>query len=433
MIIDYQSQLDYFRGRKVFLYPVLEDSRLHMVANKIIAFVLVDVENKQTYSISKEHPDGIYHHSNLDFLEESTVYCYDIAFFKQEGYDTTKFIDVQFQYYLKTNQACNFETPQILKHYARYFPKCEKSGVLVSLQKHEEIAFNLFREVFVEELQSGLAFYQSKLLNVFTAIEKNGLKIDEKSFTERFGETFSKRKDFCYTHYNFYTTTGRPSNRFGGINFAALNKEDDTRECFISRYGEDGTLVEIDFNSYHPRLIAAMLEYDFNGENVYEHLAKHFNQTQTPTQEQIGEAKELTFRQLYGGVQKQYMHVPFLNATNSLAYLLWKEANETGYIQSPISERKLILSNYQDINCYTLFNYYIQMFETETNVLILEKLLEQLVERKCLPILYTYDSILFDVHKTEIDYLLQHVLPTVIDQKQFPIKTKTGVNYRVLK
>ena len=47
-----------------------------------------------------------------------------------------------------------------------------------------------------------------------------------------------------YSEYNPYTTTGRPSNRFGGTNFAALNKTDGSREKYISRF-DGGMLVII--------------------------------------------------------------------------------------------------------------------------------------------------------------------------------------------
>ena len=52
-----------------------------------------------------------------------------------------------------------------------------------------------------------------------------------------------------YTQYNLFTSTGRPSNTFNGINYAALNKEDGSRNRFISRF-ENGMLVEFDFDAY---------------------------------------------------------------------------------------------------------------------------------------------------------------------------------------
>lgn len=428
MIVDNAHQLESLYGRKLFVYPVLQDSRRHRVSSEIVAVVVIDINTHETFSISKSHPDAVFKVESFDFLNKCSVHSYDTILFKYAGYDTSSFVDVQLQYYLRTNQSCNFETPTILNHYARFFTDCAILGSLVSLQKHESIAFNLYQKTYTEELQPGLEFYQHKLLDAFYNIERNGIAVDEINFNERFGKTFALENNKCYTQYNYYTTTGRPSNRFGGINFAAMNKEDGTRECFISQY-EDGELVEIDFNSYHPRLIASLVGYDFGSEDVYEHLAKHYHNTQTPTKSQILQAKEATFRQIYGGINKQYLHVPFFKAVNDLAYQLWNYAQEHGYIQSPISGRKLIISNYQDISLYTLFNYFIQMYETEFNVLMLEVILSKIKDKQSKAVLYTYDSVLFDVPNSERDYLLREVLPSAIDTSKFPIKTKAGINY----
>jgi hypothetical protein len=428
MIVDSVQQLESLYGRNFFVYPVLQDSRRHRVSSEIVAVVLIDLQTHQTFSVAKSHPDAVFQVEDYSFLNKCSVYSYDTILFKYAGYDTSRFVDAQLQYYLKTNQSCNFETPAILNHYARFFTDCAILGSLVSLPKHESIAYNLYERIYIPDLQPGLEFYQHKLLDSFFNIERSGIKVDQELFVNRFGKTFALEHSRCFTQYNYYTTTGRPSNRFGGINFAALNKEDGTRECFVSDH-KDGELVEIDFNSYHPRLIASLVGYDFGSEDVYEHLAKHYHNTQTPTKSQILQAKEATFRQIYGGINKQYLHVPFFKAVNDLAYQLWNYAQEHGYVQSPISGRKLILANYQDITLYTLFNYFIQMYETEFNVLMLEVILAKLSSKRSKAVLYTYDSVLFDVPDEERDYLLKEVLPSAIDVSKFPIKTKAGINY----
>ena len=427
MIIDSIQQLESLRDRSLFVYPVLQDSRRHRVESDIIALILIDTKTHETFSVSKNHPDGLFKVKDFTFLDYSKVYSYDTILFKYAGYETDQFVDVQMQYYLKTNKSCNFETPGIINHYARYLSDCGVLGSLVSLPKHESIAYSLFTRIFIEEPQPGLMFYQHRMVSSFYMIEKNGIQVNDSHFTERFGKSFSKVEGKSYTQYNYYTTTGRPSNRFDGINFAALNKEDGTRECFESRF-EDGQLFEIDFNAYHPRLIASLVGYDFGTDDVYEHLAKHYNDTQTPTKTQITSAKEATFRQIYGGISKQYMHVPFFKAASNLARSLWVYGNEHGYIESPISGRRLIIANYKDITEYTLFNYFIQMYETEFNVLMLQPILLGLIGRQTKPVLYTYDSILFDVPKHEVDYLLGTVIPKAIDVAKFPIKTKAGSN-----
>ena len=44
------------------------------------------------------------------------------------------------------------------------------------------------------------------------------------------------------------------NNRFGGINFEP--KSDGTRKKYISRYGDKGCMIEMDYDAYHLRLFA---------------------------------------------------------------------------------------------------------------------------------------------------------------------------------
>lgn len=426
MIIDNLQQIPNLKGKRVFLYPIMVDSRVHRSHNKIIGFVIIDVETDQAYTISNGHQEGLLSISNLDFLNECEIYCYDIIAFIYNGYDVSNFVDCGMQYYLYTNQGYEQDSPTLIQHYTRQFQNCFKINELIPLFKHEELAQKTFKEIYIKNKQPGWEFYQKDLLDVFHNIEKRGLKVDSTLFTDRFGFSLARREDTCYTQYNYYTITGRPSNRFGGINFAALNKEDNTRECFTNK---NGLLVEIDFNSYHPRLIASIIGYDFGEDNVYEHLAKSYHNTDKPTKEQITQAKEDTFRQLYGGIRKEYLHIPFFAKTNDLAQLFWEEADRKGYVESPISGRRLILSNYQDITCYTLFNYFFQMYETEHNVVLLKALFQEL-PKQIEPILYTYDSLLFDLPEDKLPQL-QEVLKKVIPQT-FPYKIKTGKSYKGL-
>jgi hypothetical protein len=103
------------------------------------------------------------------------------------------------------------------------------------------------------------------------------------------------------------------------------------------------------------------------------------------------------------------------------------------YIESPISGRRLVMANYQDITVYTLFNYFIQMYETESNVIVLTKIHELLEDKETKPILYTYDSILFEVKNQELDFLLETVIPKAIDIEKFPVKIKKGNSYGSLR
>ena len=111
---------------------------------------------------------------------------------------------------------------------------------------------------------------------------------------------------------------------------------------------------------------------------------------------------------------------------------IWKQMITYGYVDSLISGRRLLLSNYPDITEHTLFNYYIQMYETENNARILLLVLEYLKTYllKSVAILYTYDSVLFDIHPDELDTIANHLIPKCIDLDKFPVKIKKGLNYK---
>jgi len=433
VIIDNESQLNQIRNKDLLVYPIPEDDRLHPDHAKILAYAIYDLEDKQPYIISVSHPEGLYHIQNLDSFT-GMLYCAHIHLIQSNGQRRDNMVDYDLAHYLHTNTIYELPTEQTAQHYARAYPKCHKTNTLVSLLKLQERVMNLPRQQQLFAIPNGYDYYNVKLKQSFLKIQANGLHIDKELFTQTFGDTFGLVGERCYTQYNYYTVTGRPSNRFGGINYAALTKDDDTRECFVSRFGEDGILLELDFNAYHPHIIASLIGYDFMGESVYEHFAKLYHNTDNPTADQIEKAKEDTFRQLYGGIRRDYLSIPFFGATEELSKALWNQMQTEGYVKSPISGRMLLKTNYKDLTIHTLFNYFIQMTETELNASVLFKLFEyiQYNSLQSVPVLYTYDSILFDVHVSEFEQVINSMLPDCIDTAKFPIKTKKGINYAKL-
>jgi len=429
MIIDNVQQLETLRGRDVLLHPIPLDNRLHPSCTSIIAFGIIDVTTKESFIVSKAHPEGVFHVTDLNFLTQK-IYTTNRALLISNGFQEFDY-DLEMLHYLRTNKGYEVHQSPMVSLYNRTLSQCFKTNALIDLTKLEEQTTELYRNCFSLDHPDGLAFYSNTLKQSLIKIQQNGIKVDVDKFQEVFGNSFALNGDMCYTQYNFYTTTGRPSNRFGGINFAALPKEDSTRECFVSRF-EDGVLLELDFNSYHPRLIADIIGYNFGDADVYSHLAQHYHNTDQPTEAQIVQAKEDTFRQLYGGIRKEYLNIPFFQATNAFSKEIWKHMQEHGYVDSLISGRRLKIANYKDITEHTLFNYYIQMYETEKNAIVLKNILEYLQTYllRSVPILYTYDSILFDVCPDEIDAIINQLIPSCIDIDAFPIKLKKGLNYK---
>jgi hypothetical protein len=75
-----------------------------------------------------------------------------------------------------------------------------------------------------------------------------------------------------------------------------------------------------------------------------------------------------------------------------------------------------------------LFNYYLQSVETEVSVQKLNQVQKILSEYQTCMILYTYDSILFDVPVTEAKEILPKI-KNILEAGNFPVKVKVGGIY----
>jgi len=254
-------------------------------------------------------------------------------------------------------------------------------------------------------------------------------------FTDVFGEeqTRNIKNGLVYSEYNLLTSTGRPSNRFGGVNYAALNKNDGSRNCFVSRYGNDGMLVMMDYNAFHPRLIAHLSNFHIDAsENPYAYLAKYYFNKSILGDEDIAVSKGFTFTQIYGGIDKKWLHIPYFSKVQEYIDHRWKFFQENGYIETPKYGRKIKSCHIQDPTPNKLFNYILQAFETEMAVDVLGELITYLDGKKTIPILYTYDSILFDAHRDDKMVLIKRI-KTIMEQGKFPVKVYVGKNYGDMK
>ena len=111
---------------------------------------------------------------------------------------------------------------------------------------------------------------------------------------------------------------------------------------------------------------------------------------------------------------------------------LWDELNRKGFIEAPISGRRIYKNKIDSVNPEKLFNYLIQLHETEKNCLVLVKIQEFLKKYETVLVLYTYDSFLFDVSvKDGRDFFLE--LKYIIEYGKFPTATKIGNNYGKMK
>jgi hypothetical protein len=231
---------------------------------------------------------------------------------------------------------------------------------------------------------------------------------------------YSIKNNTIYSQYNVDTTTKRPSNSFNSINFAALPK-DKSRQTFIST---NGRLIDIDIDSYHPTLIAKQIGYDFGDESIHDHMAQMYGVDYKTS-------KELTFKQLYGGIFDQYKNLEFFSKTQTLIDTLWEQFNTKGYIECPISNHRFYKNELPNMGPQKLFNYWVQNLETSQNILLLKEILLILKSHNSKLILYTYDAFLFDISKDE-SKLLEEICE-VFTKNNLKFKIKYGTNYYDLK
>jgi hypothetical protein len=238
------------------------------------------------------------------------------------------------------------------------------------------------------------------------------------------GQGLYTKDGYEYTQYNPYTTTGRPSNRYGGINYAALNKEDGSRERFISRFPK-GKLIEMDFDAYHLRLIADVLDYELPDGSIHEYLGRQYFNKQKLTKKEYNESKEISFRILYGGVPKEFLQIEFFAKVDKLIKELWRQFNTEKYIPTYLFKRPMYKHVLNNMTPQKLFNYYIQSLETESNISILSEIYKVMQKYRSKLVLYTYDSFLFDFDLSDKEIFINDVINSI----KFPVKVKHGYNY----
>ena len=367
----------------------------------------------QEFIIPYNHGETLKGHK-INLLSDTTKYTYDKKLLDQI-IDIGKTVDVNLLNYINTNEPLSLEQLNTNAHdFLNMIHHKEKNiNDVIPVMKHLEYCrkvASLLRDTVEQYDISDIMSYQNILSNL-SSIERAGLQTT---------------KGMVYSQYNVYTATGRPSNRFGGLNFAALNKKDGSRKQFISRF-KNGVLVEMDYDAYHLRLIADRIGYSFPKGSVHQHMAELYGVD-------YQEAKNLSFQYLYGYIPDDIKRDnEYFSKVSDYINIVWDEYKTKEFIVSDIYNKKIYRKNLQDMNPNKLFNYMIQLMETENNMRILEELLPRINEFKSRLVLYNYDSFLFDFNIDDgLEYLSQ--VKNILEQDgKYPVKVAWGLNYHEMK
>ena len=330
------------------------------------------------------------------------------------------YTDIQHQTPLQTQH-----TTQAHAWYYRKFPHT-KVNKMIPIGKHLERCEAKLRAILDCFANETNEYFDKILLPVLHELEKNALKFNDK-FDDYFtlkNKKFSIKENHIYGWYNPYTTTGRPVNNFNGINFVGLKHDNGERDCFEP---DNDFFVEMDYDGYHPRLIGDIVGYRFHG-NVHNELAQIYFKSKEITPQQYKESKTLTFKQIYGGIDKKNLHHEFFRKTQNFIDIIWEAFNKNGYID--VGSYRIKKDDHPKIHSQKLFNYYIQATETETNIRKIQVIQDYLKDKKTKLVLYIYDAFIFDVSKQDGKQTLLD-LENILSEK-FPIKVKSGRHYGAL-
>ena len=417
MIVENKKQLKeflkYYKSEDSIILPISCDNSKH-TANTKLSLLYVQLLSGNEFILPFNHSETI--NIELPNLESDTKkYTYDRKklnhFIKLDNV-----IDVNLIHYMATNVPLSIEEIDTNAHNffnMRYYKK-ENINTIIPVLKHLEKCrkiSQLLKDTIIKHNQTVNMSYNNEVLDNLTYIESNGLQTTT---------------GLVYSEYNVFTSTGRPSNRFGGTNFAALNKTDGSRKPYVSRF-KNGVLVEMDFDAYHLRLIADKVDYEFPEGSVHEHMAKFYGCD-------YEEAKRKSFHYLYGGIPIEIVQLnPFFSKVYDFVNDLWKVYNSEEFIISDIYNRRIYKNNLSDMNPNKLFNYTIQLMETENNMKVLTKLIPEIKDDRSKLVLYSYDSFLFDFNMEDGLEYLEKVKNLLEQNGKFPVKVSWGLNYHEMK
>lgn len=425
-IVETEEQLSrlYCGGKECYINIIPLSDQFHSSLNSPCLIYFRTLECKG-YMFPINHSEGYLLDFNkvLKWIDSKYEFIYTIN--KKEClyfFDNKKLMDISYN-------SSEFVTSFKDKIHNLY-PEKPYTNSLIPIAHHYQEQNEIFDQI-KDKLLPMLPFYSDTLPRVFKSIEEEGIKIDPKLFDKYFDYNHKEwfvKDNVVYTKYNLYNLTTRPTNSFNNINFAALNKTDGSRAAFIPK---NDYFFEFDYDSYHVRIVAKLIDYKLTKDSVHTQLGQQYFGVNSLTPAQYKQSKELTFKQLYGGVFKEYKDLPFFKSMTEYVNSLWIKFNKTEKLEL-IGGKVLTKNQIQNPTPNKILNYLIQSAETYYNVRAVEKLIDYLKSKTSRVVLYTYDSFLLDYSNEDGKQILPEI-KRLLEEEGFVIKVQYGVNYDSLK
>ena len=402
--------LEYWNNEESKIIPIWKDLERHPMNNGL-SFLYVRFPNMD-FILPFNHNDCERLTMDLS-LSTQPKWIWDKKGFLQADIEIKNLKDVQTSLFFERFEIYDIQSK--LEGLTNFYYRLgirDGLGKSIPIMKWGEVLREIVGEWDIKHTNN---WVDETMIPLLSDIERKGIQVDTEKFIDRWA---NHQKHILlgnvFTEYNPYTITSRPSNRHGGINFSALNKKDGSREAFIPRDGK--LFLQFDYDAYHVRIIGKLIKYKLPDTSVHQWLADQYGCD-------YGESKGRTFRILYGGVSDEDRKIPFFDKVDKFISKMQNEAVRNGYIQTP-KGRKIPLGWIEKPNAQKFFNYILQATETEFNIEVLSKLKKLQLP---LPILYTYDSFLFEFDDSEVETI--KLVKSVLESYGFPVKADWGSDY----
>ena len=416
-LVETKDQLTELRNsgyKKAYFDVIGVDRRLHPAENRVSAIYIRPLAATKGFMIPVSHTES----TNVNINEVIQILQnYEVLF----CYDSKKLLHY---FSLQSIHDCvlapdTFDPSVTVTHriFEKRFPTERNLNRIIPIVKHYEACQSDYEQIRSRLNKNNTKyerFYNEKVSLVYHNIERSSLGIDTDIFFKHF---YNREKPYVYTQYNLNTVTTRPSNKHGGVNYAALNKKTGERSSFVPR---NDYFAEFDVVAYHPVIVSQIIGYEFKNKDVHQDFAEMYGVERD-------KAKELTFQQFYGRIFAKYKDLTYFRLLLGKQDELITQYEDQGFIEEPISGHRFEKKDLGEINKEKLFNYFLQATETSINVEILLEIQDILKEAQTRIVLTVYDSFLFDVKKGE-EKLLERI-QSVFKNKKLNTTIKSGYDY----
>jgi len=402
--------LEYWNNEESKIIPIWEDLERHPMTNGL-SFLYVRFSNLD-FILPFNHNDCEKLEIDLS-TSNQTKWIWNKKGFLQTDIKVNNLKDVQTSLFFENFKIYPFgDKLEVLTSFYTRMGIRDGLGKSLPIMKWGEVLRGIVGEWDIKHTN---LWVDETMIPILSDIERKGIQVDREKFFDRWSDN---KKSLWFSHtfteYNPYTITSRPSNRHLGINYGALNKSDGSRDVFVPKKGK--LFLQFDYDAYHVRIIGKLIKYKLPDTSVHQWLADQYGCD-------YGESKGRTFRILYGGVSDEDRKIPFFDKVDTFIRKMQNEAVRNGYIQTP-KGRKIPLGWIEKPNAQKFFNYILQATETEFNIEVLSKLKKLQLP---LPILYTYDSFLFEFDDSEVETI--KLVKSVLESYGFPVKADWGSDY----